>query len=163
MNKCKKARAVVEAASRCSSNAAAAETTSAATPAAGPGSSRIAAPADRSTAPVELAAEGGSARLTVGTGDCIDSSLVGVEPGAILSDMSGRPGGLARRARVSADVWVVLFLIFGAHTTKRCKTITKKKKKVEKKQADHGILGKVEEIEDQSTDQGKYHTNDYMF
>ena len=47
----------------------------AAEPAAGPGSSRIAAPADRSTASAVLAAGGGTARLLAGAGSCTATKL----------------------------------------------------------------------------------------
>ena len=47
-----------------------------AAPAAGPGSSRITAPADRSTASAVLAGGRDTARLLAGTGSCAASSLV---------------------------------------------------------------------------------------
>ena len=71
---------------------------------AGPGSSRIAAPADISTASAVLAAGGGTLRLLAWAGSCAASSLAGAESDAIESELLHRPRGRTTRARQSADV-----------------------------------------------------------
>ena len=107
-------------------------------PTAGPGSSWIAAPADRSTASAVFAAGGGTARLLAGAGSCTASSLAGAEADAIGSELLRRPRGRATQARQSADVCLFLSL-FRAHTTK----ILQKKTNLKNTAQGYDILGKV--------------------
>ena len=77
----------------------------------GPGSSRIAAPTDRSTASAVLADGGGTARLLAGAGSCTASLLAGAEEEAIGSELLRRPRYRATHARQSVDV-CFLFILF---------------------------------------------------
>ena len=76
----------------------------AAAPAAGPGSSRIAGLLTDRPLQRVLAAGGGTARLLAGAGSCTANSLAGAEADAIGSDLLRRPRGRATQARQSADV-----------------------------------------------------------
>jgi hypothetical protein len=127
----------------------------AAAPAAGPGSSRIAAPADRSTASVVLAAGGGTARLHAGAVGCTARSLAGAEAEAIGAELLGRPRGREISARQSADVCLSHSL-----KSKMLQKKYKKQKKTENRTQSYDILGKVRGTKDQPTDQ---RTNDYRF
>ena len=91
-----------------------------AAPAVGPGSSRIAVPANRSTASAVPAAGSGTARLLVGAGSCTASSLSGAELDPIESKLLRRPRVRATQARRGADVRLVFF-IYRAQTSKYCK------------------------------------------
>ena len=84
-------------------------------PATGPGSSRIAALAERSTASAVLAGGGGTARLLAGAGSYTASSLAGAEAEAIGSELLHRPRGRATQARQSADVRLSLLSFSRAH------------------------------------------------
>ena len=81
-------------------------------PAAGPGSSRIGAPADRSIASAVLAAGGSKARLFDGT-SCTASSLARAEADAIASELLRPPRDRATQAHQCADVSP--FHLFRAH------------------------------------------------
>ena len=72
-------------------------------PAAGTGSSRAAAPAERSTASAVLAAGGDTTRQLAGAGSCEASSLASAEAEAIGSELLRRHSNTPR-ARHSADV-----------------------------------------------------------
>ena len=117
---------------------------------------RIAAPADRSTASAVLAAGGDTARRLAEAGSCSASSSAGAEAEAIGSDLLRRPRGRATQARQSADVCLSVHR-FRAHTTKYCKKVRNTEKN---KTQWYDILGKVRGTKDQPIDQ---RTNDKMF
>ena len=75
-------------------------------PATGPGSSRIAALAERSTASAVLAGGGGTARLLAGAGSYTASSLAGAEAEAIGSELLRRP-----RGRATQEPCALLYLV----------------------------------------------------
>ena len=76
---------------------------------------RIAAPADRSTASAVLAAGGDTARRLAEAGSCSASSSAGAEAEAIGSDLLRRPRGRATQASQSADVCLSLYLVRAHH------------------------------------------------
>ena len=86
----------------------------------GPGSSRIAAPTDRSTASDVHAAGGGTARLLAGAGSRAASPLAGADAENIWSELLSRLRGRAAQARQSADMCLSL-CFFRANTTNYCK------------------------------------------
>ena len=84
----------------------------AATLAAGPASSRITAPTDRSTASAVLAAGGGTARLLAGAGSYTASPLAGAEAESIGRKSYCVDPRVARQRHVRVRMCAFLFILF---------------------------------------------------
>ena len=125
--------------------------------AAGPGSSRIAAPADRSTTSAELAAGGGTARLPAEAGSCAASSLAGAEAQNPSSQSYCVDSRVGRNRHVRCGC-----VIFSSSFSRAHHKILQKKKR--NKQQNRIVHSPRSTTDRRPTNRTTYiYTNDYMF